>query len=818
MKKTLTLILFTLVSFTYVNAQVTAGLIEEFKFNGTLNAEIDIASSFALNAGTSLTTDRNNNANSALSLNNFGTSATINNLPYGKSARSFSFWVKLDAYDVGGYNFVMEYGQRVNNKTNGVSVSANTTSYYGFANDLDVADATPLNVWKHVVVTFDGKYAMVYSNGVLKGFADKNLWDTPNFNNSSLLYLGRTIGSLKTFRGAIDDLKIYNRAITQAEVTSLYTGNPIVTPPVVDVQEFKFNNSYASEAGNASFIANAGTSFTTDRDGNANSAVNINNTGLAAVIPNLPYGSSNRTISVWANLNNYIAGGFNYPFFYGQSANTFGLSVNSTTTVLYSDPTPKLVNDATPLNTWNHYIITFDGTNIRYYKNAVLISTTPKTLNTLNDADIFRLGLTSAGEVRFNGAIDDLKIYNRVVSDDEIKAIYGRELGLVEEWRFDNSVTNENGNYAFTGSSAQTNDRANQVAMARFIAAGSSVNSITTLPSANTSRTISAWFKVSYDGFRDLVCYGGTGVGAAFGLSSTYNNGSAVVNFYTENAAGVYTNALSSAPRAIISSQDWYHVAIAYDGAGNAKMYYNGVLETSATIPALATPATAKLAVGQSIADPLVTNFAIIDDLKFYSRALSAQEVNKLYTSNTSVLPLSTLPVSLISYTAKTQNGSAVLNWKTASEFNNDYFLVERSADGINFVKLASIKEKSDDGANYSFIDRNPLANTNYYRLTQVDKDGTPTDYGVKALSFSFESDELAIYPNPVLDNVSIKFNAGTYHTIIVLNTNGSVLKTEKLSKVEQLKVLNIANYTTGVYVIILKGDELQTVKKIVKR
>lgn len=192
--------------------------------------------------------------------------------------------------------------------------------------------------------------------------------------------------------------------------------------------------------------------------------------------------------------------------------------------------------------------------------------------------------------------------------------------------------------------------------------------------------------------------------------------------------------------------------------------------------------------------------------------------MNKLYTSNTAVLPLSTLPVSLVSYTAKAQNSTAVLNWKTASELNNDYFLVERSADGINFVRLASIKGKSDNGANYSFIDQNPLANINYCRLAQVNKDGTATDYGVKALSFSFESDDLTIYPNPVLDNVSVKFNAGTYHTITVLNTNGSILKTEKLSKVEQLKVLNIANYTPGVYVIILKGDRLQIVKKIVKQ
>jgi hypothetical protein len=114
-----------MVTFTLANvsAQVTIGLLDEFKFNGTFAAETDIASVFGFNPGTSFTTDRNNNANSAIHINNYGTSATILNLPYGTSARSFSFWVKLDEYNAGGYNFAMSYGTANNSLMNGVSVS-----------------------------------------------------------------------------------------------------------------------------------------------------------------------------------------------------------------------------------------------------------------------------------------------------------------------------------------------------------------------------------------------------------------------------------------------------------------------------------------------------------------------------------------------------------------------------------------------------------------------------------------------------------------------------------------------------------------------
>ncbi len=102
--------------------------------------------------------------------------------------------------------------------------------------------------------------------------------------------------------------------------------------------------------------------------------------------------------------------------------------------------------------------------------------------------------------------------------------------------------------------------------------------------------------------------------------------------------------------------------------------------------------------------------------------------------TNTSVLTdietgtgLTTLPVSLLTFTAKAnKSGSVNLAWATASETNNAYFEVTRATDGVNFTKISQVAGRGNANTtqNYSTTDSKPVAGTNYYRLKQVDNDG----------------------------------------------------------------------------------------------
>ena len=87
---------------------------------------------------------------------------------------------------------------------------------------------------------------------------------------------------------------------------------------------------------------------------------------------------------------------------------------------------------------------------------------------------------------------------------------------------------------------------------------------------------------------------------------------------------------------------------------------------------------------------------------------------------------LNPLPVELIDFTAKCVNEGTELNWSTASEKNNDYYIIEKSKQGIEWDELSRMKPSQGKSQikKYSYLDRDNESTQNYYRLTQVDLDG----------------------------------------------------------------------------------------------
>jgi hypothetical protein len=90
------------------------------------------------------------------------------------------------------------------------------------------------------------------------------------------------------------------------------------------------------------------------------------------------------------------------------------------------------------------------------------------------------------------------------------------------------------------------------------------------------------------------------------------------------------------------------------------------------------------------------------------------------------VQPLTTLPVELISFSGMNVSEGNLLEWQTASEFNTDHFVVERSDDGTAFAAIGEVIAAGFSGSStsYSFVDERPFPDAGYYRLRIVDRDG----------------------------------------------------------------------------------------------
>ncbi len=179
----------------------------------------------------------------------------------------------------------------------------------------------------------------------------------------------------------------------------------------------------------------------------------------------------------------------------------------------------------------------------------------------------------------------------------------------------------------------------------------------------------------------------------------------------------------------------------------------------------------------------------------------------------------SPLPIELVSFEAGAVKNEVRLDWTTATEINNDYFTIQRSANGELFSDLFTVDGagNSTSHINYKAFDQNPINGVGYYRLKQTDFDGATSYSQTRMVSFKKKS-QVSVYPNPVIGNV-ISINTGTEDemitTVSVFDLAGKLISKvngntssfnhgltdiELGSKLEQGAYMVEINTTTGVY------------------
>jgi hypothetical protein len=177
------------------------------------------------------------------------------------------------------------------------------------------------------------------------------------------------------------------------------------------------------------------------------------------------------------------------------------------------------------------------------------------------------------------------------------------------------------------------------------------------------------------------------------------------------------------------------------------------------------------------------------------------------------------LPVSLISFIAKSQNNKVLLSWKTSAEHNNSYFRLSHSADGKTFTLLTKVNAAANGNREntYAFVHLNPVNGNNYYRLEQVDLDGTVKDLGIQLIKFSIAvNQEVKIYPNPTMADVTVSFEKDFFTVAKLLDLNGVILIKKSISINENELSFDMRNLSAGSYLIQLEGKST-TIKKVVK-
>lgn len=136
------------------------------------------------------------------------------------------------------------------------------------------------------------------------------------------------------------------------------------------------------------------------------------------------------------------------------------------------------------------------------------------------------------------------------------------------------------------------------------------------------------------------------------------------------------------------------------------------------------------------------------------------------------------LPVKLTAFGAKANGTQVDLAWTTNMEKSSDRFEIERSLDGLNWVKVGTVKShgNSNDVNNYSFTDILKLNGSANYRLKMVDQDEVFAYSSIKTVKTA-ASAEMSIFPNPAVNYVVINSADNETKNIALINMNGQVVK-----------------------------------------
>ncbi len=185
------------------------------------------------------------------------------------------------------------------------------------------------------------------------------------------------------------------------------------------------------------------------------------------------------------------------------------------------------------------------------------------------------------------------------------------------------------------------------------------------------------------------------------------------------------------------------------------------------------------------------------------------------------------LPITLKSFEGYAENGNHYIEWVTTSEINNDYFELERSADGKNFEVITTVNGAGTTSVEqgYSYIDTTPFFGKNYYRLRQIDIDGQ-SKYADNIVLIENDSDfeklSYKLYPNPTdRSNINLEINSPDSDRdirISLYDMYGRRYYSQTISANELYKPLSIgmsSEAKSGMYIVIVEQGELKVQKKL---
>jgi hypothetical protein len=607
------------------------------------------------------------------------------------STATISGWIKLQVSPSGDMSILRKTGGSGEDKSISLNAARRLSCYLAGAFDAVLVSNTALSVgaWNHFTCVYDGTNASIYINGSL----DNSVLESGDVTDAgNALRIGRSPAPDTYFyTGTLDDVRIYSRALSVTEIAQLYSfgaSKLSVTKTPANLKSgltahWTFDGSNITNGrindisgqGNHGNTVNISTS-TFYAMGKIGQGGNFDGVNDSVTSPYLLPSSNAYSLSLWfkaTSLNSSAKvifcqnpSGVRNCLHYAPSLNQF--AYNNDSNLTDTSGGASYVMD----QNWHHLVIvepyTGDSDNaVMYIDGVALPNATGQNLSP-SSSNVLFIGNRVDGDLGWLGILDDVRVYNRALTASEIRQLYatnvskqnvtlaptGLKSGLVGHWTFDGKNMTNGRVDDISGQGNHGNIL--NIATSTFYAMGKmgqganfdgvddyiTIADTVALRPGTSAWTISTWINpININQYGGLVAKrdGGSFVQMMLvagdygsGCNSAASKKLALIQFDGTNGGCMETNT-------DIIDGNWHHVAMVKNSNGNMDftLYVDGVSVALTTVTTFGTGSanmnnTVPWLIGCQNASTSCVN-GKQDDVRIYSRALSASEIIQLYNS-----------------------------------------------------------------------------------------------------------------------------------------------------------------------------------------
>ena len=408
-------------------------LAAHYSLNGNGQDETQFANHAVLEAGASAVANRHGWGNNALE-----GAATADNSPALQSDHTtISFWVKPNSFPGTGEVYLLSNGGwqerwKISMPSHGKPVFT-TRSAGVCCSDLDSGTPLELNAWTHVAMVHDGAKDLIYLNGALA-----NEKDAPGALDKTKYPLGigyEPIDGGNFFDGAIDDVHIYNVALSAAEIAALYDAqNAAPTVPGDLVAHYAFSGNSRDATAYSNHASSA--VMTRDRFGKANQAAAFNGSSTEVTAANSPQlNSPNTTVSFWVKPNSLPGTGEAFLLSFGGWQERWKISLPPHGKPVWTTNHANGISDMDSgdgnelqVGEWTHVVMVHDGAKDKIYFDGALVAEKDVVGALNNTSRPFGMGYNPIdGGNWFDGDLDEVQVYQVALTEAEIAQLYAEQ-------------------------------------------------------------------------------------------------------------------------------------------------------------------------------------------------------------------------------------------------------------------------------------------------------------------------------------------------------------------------------------------------------